>query len=262
MTYSPITFSGPMVRALIEGRKTQTRRVLKPWPGRQTKWLTMELLHRAASCYTCEVNGHYGVQMQHPLAGTTQPYGKVDELSPLTWVRLPYAPGDRLWVREAWSINAHGGSSVGGVGGWDYSLEFRAGGLRELRFVGDYRQDPYMRLFDTQVGDWRSPIHMPRWASRLTLTVTEVRVQRLKEISEADAEAEGVEHPIWSDGTVGQGFWVRDTTNIWSDARSAFQDLWGRLHGARGWDANPWVVALTFTVRHGNIDTDSVRLGR
>ena len=89
---------------------------------------------------------------------------------------------------------------------------------------------------------WRPSIHMPRSASRLTLTVTEVRVQRLQDISEEDARAEGIEGEFlpWP-----QGYWTY---------RPYFAELWNSLHGPDAWDANPWVVALSFTVQHGNID--------
>ena len=94
---------------------------------------------------------------------------------------------------------------------------------------------------------WRPSIHMPRWASRLTLTVTDVRVQRLQEISEEDARAEGA-YPCeggWSYG----GSPLAGTT-----ARGAFYCLWNSLHGPDAWSANPWVCALTFTVDRRNID--------
>ena len=126
MSDHPIIFSGPMVRSLLDGRKTQTRRVLKP-----------------------------------------QPQGE----QPKNWTRandkaVRYAPGDRLYVREA--IN-----KVSTPGDVVYRADFEAGGN------------------DGAGLGWRPSIHMPRWASRLTLTVTDVRVQRLQDISEEDARAEG-----------------------------------------------------------------------
>lgn len=229
MTDRPIIFSAPMVRALLDGRRTQTRRVLKPWPGMQSGWLTMKTLHRAPTCYLCEVNGHLGAQMQHPLAGTTQGYGEVDPMSPLGWVRLPYATGDRLWVREAfigpyaYEVNEYPPRDWGNKPIW-----FPADGPVPEKHAGQFWHSA------------RPSIHMPRWASRLTLTVTEVRVQRLQDISEADAIAEGVGGSDWN----GEG----------PHYRPAFHTLWNSLHGTGAWDANPWVVALTFTVQRGNID--------
>ena len=225
MTDKPIIFSAPMVRGLLDGRKTQTRRVLKPWPGMQAGWLTMETLHSAPSGYLCEVNGRLGVQMQHPLAGTQQPYGEVDAMSPLGWVRLPYAPGDRLYVREAFCPRL----------GYPAAIA-----------------KPHYRADDDKPewrGLWKPSIHMPRWASRLTLTVTEVRVQRLQEISAADSIAEGVQcatcEAMKASACHGRGCFA---------SIDAYRTLWNSLHGPDAWDANPWICALTFTVQHGNID--------
>ncbi len=221
----PILFSAPMVRALLDGRKTQTRRVLKPWPGMQRKWLTMETLHQAPSCYLCEVNGHLGAQMQHPLAGTSQSYGAVDAMSPLGWVRLPYSVGDRLWVREAWK--AH--STFNGVKPRDIQPT-------RIFYLADDGYSP-------SGAPGRPSMFMPRWASRLTLTVSDVRVQRLQDIGTDDAVAEGVAR--------------FDPLNMSEDEggpvyRYAF--IWDRINGAGAWDANPWVAAYTFSVEHRNID--------
>ena len=228
MTDKPIIFSAPMVCGLLDGRKTQTRRVLKPWPGMQAGWLTMETLHSAPSGYLCEVNGRLGVQMQHPLAGTQQPYGEVDAMSPLGWVRLPYAPGDRLYVREAFCPRL----------GYPAAIA-----------------KPHYRADDDKPewrGLWKPSIHMPRWASRLTLTVTEVRVQRLQEITGRDIISEGVR----CEGchNVGTGNYSACRDGGCFAGRNDFRDLWNSMHGPDAWDANPWVVALTFTVQHGNID--------
>lgn len=270
MTDRPIIFSAPMVRALLDGRKTQTRRVLKPWPGMQSGWLTMESLHRAPTCYLCEVNGHLGAQMQHPLAGTTQVYGDVDPMSPLGWVRLPYAPGDRLYVREHWRT----------ASAYDDLAPSEMGGEEPVRYEADASWQTWgwgapLRSH----GRFRQGMHMPRWASRLTLTVTEIRVQRLQEISEADAMAEGCEAyrfpgPWWQgyrdmgDGdllhqqVVGdeppdwmiEPHRMRDHTHLNRSAVDIFAGLWNSLHGPDAWGANPWVVAMTFTVRQENID--------
>lgn len=174
MTDRPILFSAPMVRALLDGRKTQTRRVLKPSRGAQADWLTMDVLHQAPSCYLAEVDGRLGVQMQHPRAGQCIDGIDIDPMSPLTWVRLPYAPGDRLWVREAWA-------KVG-----DEQDDIHA--CPDMRIPAYYRAD----MVDPERQRWRPSIHMPRWASRLTLTVTDVRVQRLQDITLGDICAEGL----------------------------------------------------------------------
>lgn len=180
MSTRPILFSGPMVRALLDGRKTQTRRVL--------------------------------------------PRGDWSQALPEDY---PFQPGDRLWVREAMT-------TIAGTG-----LAYAADGQPvDMSRAPDDFPDAVRR---TMPG-----MFMPRWASRLMLAVTDVRVQRVQEISEADAQAEGCkerfepEHP---------------ETPTWS-ARQSFADLWNSLNAKRGagWDANPWVVALTFTVERRNVD--------
>jgi hypothetical protein len=135
-------------------------------------------------------------------------------------------------------------------------------------------------------GPWRPSIHMPRWASRLTLTVTGVRVQRLQEISEADARSEGASWRLGCSGFLGKDAgWSMDWSRVGEmsafahrkpggpakapltekdislpDARMAFASYWNSLHGPDAWDANPWVVALTFTVQRGNIDQINVSI--
>jgi hypothetical protein len=209
----PIIFSAPMVRALLDGRKSQTRRVLK-------KTAAMDAL------------AVFGPQF------LTLP-GNIDLIG--------YAPGDRLYVREAHAI------------GFEYE-----DGCPVLTDSGDMIEAVFYRADDPgliwyECGDevktpWRPSIHMPRTASRITLTVTEVRVQRLQEISEADAVAEGC---AWSD--LWEGFTPCPDAgdaryfNSRSAARS-FKQLWLGIHGPDAWDANPWVVAVSFTVRKGNID--------
>ena len=231
MADKPIIFSAPMVRALLDGRKTQTRRVLKPQP----KVLKNGIWYR--------------------------PY---PVLRPLQWAYLHgdriagfadtrYAPGDRLWVREAfigpyaYEVNEYPPRDWGNKPIW-----FPADGPVPDKFAGQF----WPRA--------RPSIHMPRWASRLTLTVTDVRVQRLQEISEADAWAEGCKPGELNDR--GEPFpaeephpkcgWVG-----WDCARDWYADLWDSLHGPDAWDANPWVAAYTFTVQHGNIDCLPAPLG-
>lgn len=175
----PILFSGPMVRALLDGRKTMTRRVLEP-----------------------ETLG-------------------ADEA-----IRIPYSLRDRLWVRETWAE-------------------------RLLGEAASYRAD----VQDAPIA-WRPSIFMPRWASRLTLIVTDVRVERVQEISEEDARAEGCFKGHASGRVFNDRTSMRLGGDEWSSARDWFADLWDSLNASRGhgWDANPWVAALTFDVHHRNID--------
>ncbi|MFM0375171.1 hypothetical protein [Paraburkholderia aspalathi] len=119
-----------------------------------------------------------------------------------------------------------------------YELTYKAGGDSCEITVSPGEHDPYIKLYDTQRGDWRPSIHMPRWACRLELEITNVRVERLQDISEADAIAEGVN----------AGPWEYDNGEGTETARESFHCLWDSPNAARGcgWDANPWVWVVGF----------------
>lgn len=209
MTDRPILFSGPMVRAIMEWRKTQTRRVLRPQPGQIR-----------TSVFT--------------------PSGLEDTHG---WeVKVPYFVGDRLWVREAWRTEIKYDKVA--------PRDVPEGSLIDYIASGPTFEDEL-------AGKSRPSMFMPRWASRLTLTVTDVRVQRLQEISEEDAIAEGVERCKETGGYWGvDGDGVGGATPRYTTAALAFHRLWDRLNHKRGygWNANPWVVTLTFTFERRNID--------
>ena len=231
MTDRPIIFSGPMVRALLEGRKTQTRRLLPKAHPRcpHHNQIRMDVLtydpQRPEAWYWDGV---------HDRVGASYP--------------IPYAPGDRLYVREAHALVPS--SAYRMSPGVPYAVNDEDGSQACVFREGWERSKPGT--------GWRPSIHMPRWASRLTLTVTEVRVQRLQDISEEDAWAEGCKPGELNDrggpfpaeqrhpkgGTIG-----------WDCARDWYADLWDSLHGPDAWGANPWVVAVTFTVDRRNIDS-------
>ncbi|WP_243612964.1 hypothetical protein [Shimia aestuarii] len=217
MPDKPILFSGPMVRALLDGRKTQTRRVVKPQP----KW-TSDAWHWQSSRYDNGLGADY-FHTPH-VAGIMS-----------AWVKaMPYAIGDRLWVREAHYLTDDGES--------EYAVfaEDEAG-------VAEHLQNMQTTMTSHPQIDWskhirlRPSIHMPRWASRLTLVVTDVRVQRVQEINRGDAMEEGCPFPNMADG---------------QNPRDWFRALWDSLNACRnfGWDANPWVAAYTFAVQKCNID--------
>ena len=186
MADKPIIFSAPMVRALLEGRKTQTRRVLK---------------EQNSIADAVMIGGFY--QWKSWKTGCV-----------LGDVSVPYAPGSRLYVREACHIDGR-------------KVSYRAD--------ADPASEP--------PGPWRPSIHMPRWASRLTLLVTDVRVQRLQEISGEDCIAEGADCDTCACNQRGC-----------FEIRRNFHDLWNSLHGPEAWDANPWVCAVSFTAHRCNID--------
>lgn len=191
MTDHPLIFSAPMIRALIDGRKTQTRRVFVP-PAPFDVGDDIEI---------------------HIATGEFRP---------------KYAAGDRLWVREGWRTHR------------DHD-EINPGSLLDgkrcvlISYSNDADNEDWL-------GRHRSSIHMPRWASRLTLTVTAVRVERLQDISEWDARAEG-----WP-GNPEPPYGCHHPT-LW------YRLLWNDIHGDGARAANPWIVALTFSVAHTNIDT-------
>lgn len=199
MTDRPIIFSGEMVRALLAGRKTQTRRIA----------IRQDIFRR---------NG--------------EPYVPTGVHSEAPFNRPGWAVGDRLWVRESWS--------------GEYFIRDTPPAQRRERTDIWYWADG-----NPEYGDWERPrpsIHMPRWASRLTLGVSCVRVQRLHEISPDDVEAEGVEIPLHHRGTL-------HSPHRWKNDH--FKPLWQSIHGATGlksWDANPWVIAISFSLERRNID--------
>lgn len=204
MADRPIIFSAPMIHALLDGRKTQTRRVLRPQPSARPE------LHEPMS----DEDAYWAVFDGDEIAHRVQ---------------VPYAPGDRLWVREGHAM----------VPATAYRM---SEGVAQNADPKDCdRACIYREGWDRSNGGfrWRSPIHMPRWASRLTLTVTDVRVQRLQEISEADAMAEGAQP---------------QATEVLRTYREAFSELWNSIHGPGAWYANPWVAAISFTVERRNID--------
>ena len=210
MTDRPILFSGPMIRALLHGRKSQTRRVLKPQHGPFDALFSEDGKWWDGDPETGEVHSYWNV---------------------------PFAVGDRLWVREAWS-GEHWLSET------PPSERLLLG--NPSRLVSLIPETWYWADGGPSCGEWERPrpsIHMPRWASRLTLIVTDVRVQRLQEIDEADAVAEGCHGFVSADGEDG------------ASPREDLQDLWDSLNAKRGfgWDTNPWVCAVTFTVHRQNI---------
>lgn len=209
MKERPILFSGPMVRALLAGTKTQTRRVLKLRPG-------FDLEQRD--------DGRWWPWAEHP--------ERCDDV----WMACPYGqPGDRLWVRETFC------KIIGQSGGWietDYQATYTPG----------FRLGDSLGLKKR----WTPSIHMPRDASRITLEIAGVRVERLQDISEADAMAEGiVECPIPADdeGPRRIGYMVGPDdgkSGLAVTAVNAYRDLWESINGPDSWDANPWVWAIEF----------------
>lgn len=195
----PILFSAPMVCALLDGRKTQTRRIFVPPPP-------------------FDIGDDIEVQIA---AGSFEPYR--------------FQKGNRLWVRETWRT----GKSLDAVSPKKIATMCQMAGWRRpwcpLLYTADGTTDnadtDVLDAFGCDFGRTRVSIHMPRWASRLTLTVTDVRVQRLNQMTEADAIAEGVECYEKTDAPL-----------------VTFAKLWNAINKdeRHSWQNNPWVCAVTF----------------
>lgn len=195
MKARPILMHGRSVQNLLAGRKTQTRRIVKPQPH------------------------HFG---EHGLCFSRPDYpGVYDCLwgPPLIEKRSPYGqPGDLLYVRETWADE----------GDW-------------IAYKADRRDED--GCLDPPGIKYRPSIHMPRWASRITLYLSDVRVERVQEISEDDAIAEGCFH--------GRGGGMADPSQL---AECHFPTLWDDTNGRGDWDRNDWVWVLEFDVIHANVD--------
>ncbi len=212
MNERPILFSAPMVRALLAGTKTQTRRVMKLHPsaiacccgGSAAKWKATN-----DGQWHCGICGGGNRLTSKDVEGVRCPYG---------------APGDRLWVREAFAFtDAHEPDYSGSI---EYRADNKCLAIEAGRVLVDVPHGCDPRAF---AGPWRPSIHMPRWACRLVLEITCVRVERLQDISEADAQAEG------------SGL----TSGSYSH-RGWFRELWGEINRPAAWDANPWVWVVGF----------------
>jgi hypothetical protein len=223
----PILFSGAMVRAILEGRKTQTRRVMNPQPEAEN-----------ADGDLCFADG----VVIHPTNLAIEwPHG---------------IPGDRLWVKETWATSefcdkrpARNMEKPGMGYGWP--IWYEADGALNTRGRGALSGG----VGFTTKGKKRPSIFMTRWASRITLEIESVRVERLQDISEEDALAEGIRQ-FTKDGSLVK-FWLCDPCEgelkaAWTDlprtAVGAYRALWESINGPGSWDKNPWVWAITFKV--------------
>jgi len=189
----PILFSGPMVRAILEGRKTMTRRVVKPQPFTvlsRDEWHSRAM--SGVDPYGCRPIGSRVLEEMQDEC----PYGK---------------PGERLWVRETFA-------------------KWTSGNCKECCV---YRADV------PQAYEWKPSIHMPRWASRITLEITDVQVERLQEITEADAIREGSQIPVAELPASCRSGCLTE--------RTAFSRIWESINGAGSWANNPWVWVVSFT---------------
>jgi hypothetical protein len=232
MTVTPILFSAPMVRALLDGRKTMTRRVIKlPTNGEYVRpdmggWAASTL--GGGGCFTISKDGSRIPVAEHPVIWN-QTTG--------TCLSLKYEVGDLLWVRENWA-------------------KVPASAFRQSPDVAQTinPQNPYEAViyaagWDPSIPKWRPSIHMSRWMSRLTLEVTAVKVERLHDISSDDAENEGVEKIT----AYGWRNYLGEKDDIFINPVASFASLWESINGEGSWAANPYVVAPVFTVHKCNM---------
>lgn len=192
MKERPILFSAPMVRAILGGTKTQTRRIIKPQP--EARW------------------NHVGGS-----AFCTGGHDRGDDCDGDVVLSCPYGQlGDRLWVRETWAKQPNG----------------------QAIYCADLNSDGVSRWAAT----WKPSIHMPRWASRILLEIVSVRVERLQDISEDDAQAEGI---AYSERFCGYCIGEAEHFNS-HDPRQSYFSLWEAINGAGSVIANPWVWVVEF----------------
>ena len=194
MKERPILFSTEMVKAILEGRKTQTRRIIKKQPHGAGEWVR---------------------QLASWLFPNVNPYIKL---------KCPYGqPGDRLWVRETWVLNP-----------WSY-----LGGCKYV-YRSDYESFPKNEIGKSypDIDKWRPSIFMPREACRILLEVTDVRVERLKDIAEEDAISEGISLPNYAEQA------IRDIQ--FPEPSAIYAMLWESINGKGSWEKNPWVWVIEF----------------
>jgi hypothetical protein len=224
MKQRPIPFSAPMVRALLDGSKTQTRRVGKIQSPDFVGLKAEAVTHATLGCQ---------IQATHdafPGRGTSRhaicacPYGK---------------PGDQLWVRETWQGPLLEEYEVDADADWQSANRIHQyQNPAHCAFAADGGSPPeFIDSDDNIQRRWRPSIHMPRWASRITLEITGVRVERLQDISEEDAKAEGCKE------------WLIPGQHSYAPIYSykqGYRVLWQTLNGPSSWDLNPWVWVVEF----------------
>ncbi|HCF8138637.1 TPA: hypothetical protein NIU90_000451 [Klebsiella oxytoca] len=216
-------FNAEMVRAILDGRKTQTRRIVKLQPDEDglAKVTNGPWVDTSERNYRC-------------------PFGDV---------------GDRIWVRETFQGPLFDYEQMEAY--LEDSSRFEKPEFCQYAADGGHRPE-YQDAEDNLRHGWRPSIHMPRWASRILLEITNVRVERLNAISEEDAQREGVHTEVWDQTVVARNYAARDEFfQFWSEDMphyvemnqlygSSFGSLWESIYGAENWLANPWVWVIEF----------------
>lgn len=258
MKERPVIFNGEMVRAILDDRKTQTRRVMKVQP----EYPELGLSHIVDSTNSDDIGKYFWSQSDACGANKSRskafpcPFGQV---------------GDRLWVRETFAIL---GNEDGCPIDWDGNL-IKGDEKHAARiYKASCWQEPgnyglwSIPDRDTQYeGAWRPSIHMPRWASRILLEITAVRVERLSAISHEDAGREGIHTEVWDQTVVARNYAIKDAFfQFWSESmthyvdmndlyRASFRSLWESIYGEESWNADPWVWVIEFRRVGGSDDS-------
>lgn len=227
-----ILFSAPMVLAILAGRKTQTRRIIKP---------QLPACESTCGGTLWNNNGGYGWHCGSCGAGMRSVFRGGEPIDALG-VKCPYGqPGDRLWVRETWRVGNYGVRTSCDPA--CIVVTYKAGGQATF-YEDDLPAEECGPITAAhkcgfQSGRWKPSIHMPRWASRITLEITDVRVERVQDISEDDAEEEGCEHGIHA---LPSGAVIKEYHPY------AFASLWDNTNGKGAWERNDWVWVVEFKV--------------
>ena len=234
-------FNSEMVRAILDGRKTQTRRIMKVQPESNQLGLlliTDSTKHSDIGKYHWAESNATGNHVRSKLFSS--PFGAVGER---IWVRETWAPlGNEDGCYVDWEDNLCKGDERSAARIYRASCEQRPGDYGLWSIPDDAYWKPHTKEHKFE-GAWRPSIHMPRWASRILLEITDVRVERLNAISEEDARAEG----IIDGGCLNCGEPEPcGCANPEPDATDAFAYLWQSVYGQESWNANPWVWVISF----------------
>lgn len=247
MKERPILFSGPMVRAILDGRKTQTRRIvnLKGHAGQQ---VPLRFKYTIAGWWNvCE-----GEERSITIGGEKIDGGLIGS------IKCPFGKtGDRLWVRESWwNANSYPyplHSDGEPVSHWSNLVKYAADGNPEntpnRHYPDGLRGGKYSAPDPWAMWHKRPSIHMPRWASRINLEITGIRVERLQDILEEDAKEEGIKelgNCTPPDYSMTEKQYSNGSAVGFKTAKDAFKDLWESITGPSSWDLNPWVWVIEF----------------
>lgn len=233
----PMIFNGEMIEALVEGRKTVTRRIMKPQPtdsGNGYMWWPSNICQTMVNIDKIIRGGFWD--------------GAASDICPLASV------GDLIWVRETWGVVSHSFDEDGNMVEW--APDRPALPVRELKYGNGYhtgsviyRVDGETRWcndFEEEISSWNPSIHMPRCASRLTLKVTDVRIEQVQSITEEQSIKEGM-LPAFPSSLI-------------MPYRTAFMDVWDDIYG--NWTDNPYAWVIEFDLIRENIDKHIAKLNK